>query len=603
MDGGPSGPLGASGGTGRHAGFRFLCPDGCAGSSPASRTGRPSRPFPGPEPDDAHDRTHDHLPRDAAEHEGPMAPRRTLRPAAVLALAAGLLALSACSADGRAPDPEASRSMPEATFVFANAAAAPTLDPATTSTVETSRIAAQLLEGLVRADPSTGEPVPALATSWERSADGRSYTFELREDVRFHDGTALDAAAVCANFERWASHAADGARSSFATVFRTAIGGSLYEACTVESDSSVELSLTSARTPVLRALTQPAFGIASPAALAAGTQDSHPVGTGPFRFESGDGTRLVLGANPDYWGELGDIGTLEFRTVAEPELRYVALRLGQVDGYDQVGLDSFAPLAREGVQVFQRDPYSVSYLGINQNVAPLGDPDVRAAIASAVDRGAIVREHYPDGTRVADQFLPARFAMDGTDLQVPAYNPQRAKELLEASPYDGEPLRFYYPRSTSRTYMQEPEKIYADIAAQLVRAGFVVEPVPVDWSDGYVQQVQDPGGDHALHLLGWNGGYRDPDYFMGALFGAPGGEFGIDDPSLFGAVDRAAALPDGEERSRAYASINDRLSRVLPAVPLAHPISAVAVGGSVTSFPLTSTGYEDFNQVRLAPAP
>ncbi|MEX5236713.1 ABC transporter substrate-binding protein [Kocuria arenosa] len=532
-----------------------------------------------------------------------MAPRRTPRTAAALALVAGLLA--GCAPAGEGPDaPTASRSVPSAEFVFANAAAAPTLDPATVNILETSRIGAQMLEGLVSADPSTGEAVPALARSWERSPDGLTYTFDLRRDVRFHDGTALDAAAVCANFERWEALAADGARTPFATVLRTGAPGvdPLYAGCAAASDSSVVLSLTAPHTPLLRALTQPAFGIASPTALAAGTHETHPVGTGPFRYESGDGTHVVLSANSDYWGELGDIGRLEFRTIAEPELRYVALRLGQVDGYDQVGLDSFAPLAREGVQVLQRDPYSVSYLGINQDVAPLDDPDVRAAIAAAVDRGAIVREHYPDGTRVADQFLPARFAMDGTDLRVPSYDPQRAQELLEASSYAGEPLRFYYPRSTSRTYMQEPEKIYADIAAQLVRAGFVIEPVPVDWSDGYVEQVQDPEGDHALHLLGLNGGYRDPDYFTAALFGAPRGEFGLDAGSLFGAVNRAAALPDGEDRSSAYASINNRVSRLLPAVPLAHPISAVAVGDSVTSFPLSSTGNEVFNRVDLGAA-
>ncbi|MFI7578792.1 ABC transporter substrate-binding protein [Kocuria kalidii] len=531
-----------------------------------------------------------------------MAPRRIPRTAVSLALAAGLVTLGACSPAGDdSPRGATGRPVPEATFVFANAAAAPTLDPAAVNILETSRIGAQVLEGLVSADPSTGAPAPALATSWERSGDGLTYTFDLREGVRFHDGTELDAAAVCANFERWESLAADGTRTPFATVFRTGTprADPLYAGCTVESDSSVALSLTAEHTPLLRALTQPSFGIASPTALAAGTHERHPVGTGPFRYASGDGTNVVLDANPDYWGELGDIGTLEFRTIAEPELRYVALRLGQVDGYDQVGLDSFAPLAREGVQVLQRDPYSVSYLGINQDVAPLDDPDVRAAIAAAVDRGAIVREHYPDGTRVANQFLPARFAMDGTDLQVPSYDPQRAQELLAASSYDGEPLRFYYPRNTSRTYMQEPAKIYADIAAQLVRAGFVIEPVPIDWSDGYVAQVLEPGGDHALHLLGFNGGYRDPDYFMAALFGGPDDEFGVDAAALTGAVNRAAALPDGEDRSSAYASINDRVSRLLPAVPLAHPISAVAVDGSVTSFPLSSTGHEEFNRVRL----
>lgn len=529
-----------------------------------------------------------------------MAPRRTPRTAAALALVAAGLGLTACSAQG---EDASARTMPDRTFVFANAAAAPTLDPAAVSTLETSRIATQVLQGLVSADPSTGEAVPSLATSWERSEDGLSYTFDLRRDVRFHDGTALDAGAVCANFDRWESLAAGSPTVPFATVFRTGVPGTepLYEDCTAQSPSSVVLTLTSEHTPLLRALTQPAFGIASPAALTAGTQGTHPVGTGPFRYSSGDGTHVVLTANPDYWGELGHIGTLEFRAIPEPELRYVALRLGQVDAYDQVGLDSFAPLARQGVQVLQRDPYSVSYLGINQDVPPLDDPQVRTAIASAVDRGAIVREHYPDGTRVANQFLPARFAMDGTDPRIPSYDPQRARALLETSVYDGEPLRFYYPRNTSRAYMQEPEKVYADIAAQLVRAGFVVEPVPVDWSDGYVEKVQDPEGDHALHLLGWNGGYRDPDYFMAPLFGSPNGEFGVDDTSLFGMVNAAAALPDGEKRSSAYARVNNRIARALPAVPLAHPVSAVAVAGSVASFPLTSTGFEEFNRVRLNP--
>ncbi|MFI7482962.1 ABC transporter substrate-binding protein [Kocuria sp. M1R5S2] len=533
-----------------------------------------------------------------------MAPRRIPRTAAALALTAALLGLAACAPEGGdGPGDDPTREMPTRDFVFANAAAAPTLDPAEVSTLETSRISTQILQGLVSADPSTGAPVPSLATSWKRSEDGRSYTFELRRGVTFHDGTPLDAAAVCANFARWAAMAAEDGRTPFEIVLRTGAPGAdpLYEDCTARTPSSVVLTLTAEYIPLLRALTHPAFGMGSPAALAAGTQRTHPVGTGPFRYVSGDGTHVVLEANPDYWGALGDIGTLEFRTIAEPELRYVALHLGEVDAYDQVGLDSFAPLAREGVQVLQRDPYSVSYLGINQAVAPLDDPQVRAAIASAVDRGAIVREHYPDGTRVANQFLPARFAMDGSDLRVPSYNPQRAQELLEESSYDGEPLRFYYPRNTSRTYMQEPEKIYADIAAQLVRAGFVIDPVPVDWSDGYLERVQDPGADHALHLLGVGGGYRDPDYFMASLFGSPHGEFGLQDTTLFSAVGRAAALSDDEERSSAYASINDRVSRLLPAVPLAHPISAVAVGGSVASFPLTSTGFEEFNRVRLTP--
>ena len=101
-----------------------------------------------------------------------------------------------------------------------------------------------MLEGLVSADPSTGEAVPALASSWRRSEDGLTYTFDLRENVRFHDGTDLDAAAVCANFERWEALSADGARTPFAVVFRTAAPGtdSLYAGCAATSATPTAFS-------------------------------------------------------------------------------------------------------------------------------------------------------------------------------------------------------------------------------------------------------------------------------------------------------------------------------------------------------------------------
>ena len=74
--------------------------------------------------------------------------------------------------------------------------------------------------------------------------------------------------------------------------------------------------------------------------------------------------------------------------------------------------------------------------------------------------------------------------------------------------------------------------------------------MPVDWSDGYLQKVTSPG-DHALHLLGWNGSYADPDNFVGPLFGEKTGEFGYQDPQVFSKIARARGLPDGKERDRA----------------------------------------------------
>ena len=518
------------------------------------------------------------------------------------------LAASGCGA--RASSSRSGTTVPGASFVFAGPAAPASLDPSVNDSLETSRISSQILEGLVTADPSTGEPAPGLAESWEFEDGATSAVFHLRKGVGFHDGSALDAHAVCANFEKWRAQAeADtpwASRTPFATVFRhgrsSSFASSSYGGCEANGEHTVRLSLRHRYSPLLQALTQPSFGIAAPQSIRSGTEGERPVGTGPFRFASADAGAVRLDVNPDYWGGLGDIGSLEFRAIADPAVRYAALVSGQVDAYDQVGLPAFAPLARSGTQVLYRDPYSVSYVGLNQRVPVLRDPDVRRAVAAALDRGAIAREHFPNGTKVADQFVPARFNVDGANLEVPSFDPQRAKELLAGSAYRGESLKFYYPRNTTRIYLQQPERVFADLAAQLTRVGFTVEPVPVDWHDDYVGKVTDPESDHALSLLGWSGTFRDPDNFLGPLFASPQPQFGFHDAGLVTAINRAAAMAGGESRSRAYRGLNERISRLLPAIPLAHPVSAVAVSDRVTSFPLTSTGYERFNDVHLRPA-
>lgn len=529
--------------------------------------------------------------------------RRTLFAAAGLGLG---LSISGCG--DRSTRSGASAPPPQASFVLAHAAAPTGLDPSRRTSQETSRVSTQVLEGLVAADRSTGEPSPALAESWVVADDRRSVTFTLREDVTFHDGTEFDAAAVKANFDKWQAQAespeAWARQCAFATTFRHGSPdprvSTCYAGVDVADERTVVLRLTRPYTPLLSALTQPAFAMSSPESIRAGTEDQHLVGTGPFRLDSATPESVKLLAHEDYWGELGSVGTLELRVVPDPEVRCAALLTGEVDAYDLVGLDDFAPLAREGIQVLYRDPYAVSYLGLNQRVRAFQDLDVRRAVAAAIDRGSLAKSLYPNGTNVADQFVPARFNVNGDNLQIPGYDPQHAKDLLKKSSYRGERLRFLYPRHTSRIYLQEPERVYAQISAQLTRVGFRLQPVPMDWDEGYLDAVSAPDGDHAFSLLGWSGSFRDPDSFMGPLLSAPQARLGFDDAGLMTAVNRAAGMPQGDSRTSAYKTLNDRVSEEMPAVPLSHPASAVAVSSRVVNYPLTSTGFERFNDLELA---
>ncbi|MHA7281849.1 ABC transporter substrate-binding protein [Arthrobacter sp. TMS2-4] len=532
--------------------------------------------------------------------------------------------LASCTAGTPQPQPAASTAPPvadPATFTFGTAANPRTLDPALANDTESFRVSQQILQGLVGVDPLTSEPTPLLAESWDESEDGRSYEFTLREDVVFQDGEPFDADAVCANFDRWytlpESARAATSRLPFENVFKGYSDTpelSLYEDCTATSEHTVDLQLTSRITGLIPALAMPAFGMSSPVALEAGAADDltetrdgapisrygqAPVGTGPFRLVSWDEGNAELAFFDGYWGERGDVERVEFTTIANPDSRARALASGRIDGYDFVSVDSAVDLARNGLQFLQRDPYSVLYLGMNQDFPGVDDPLFREAVAHAIDKGALIDGRFLNGTKQARQFIPEKLGVSNETVEDYGYDVDLAKDLLERSGYDGRELPFYYPRNVSRPYLPSPEKAYAELSRQLTEAGFNIKPVPVDWNDGYVEAVQQ-SGDRAFHLLGWSGSYQDPDNFVGALFGMYSEEFAHEDPQLFSKIDRARGLPAGEDRTAAYADISSQVSDRIPAVPLAFPISALAMSARVTTYPVSPVMNEVFNRVDLA---
>lgn len=306
-------------------------------------------------------------------------------------------------------------------------------------------------------------------------------------------------------------------------------------------------------------------------------------------------------ANPNYWGDKGEIATLNFKTFEQPETRLAALEDGSIDGFDPVTPSNFDKLIKGGKQVLQRDPFSVMYLGINQKVPVLAEQKVREAIAAAIDKATLASKYFIAGTATTAQFIPPKLSGFNNAVEGIPYDPQKAKDLLAASNYKGEELKFYYPTNAARTYLPSPEKVYAQIATELTAAGFNIKPVPVPWNDGYLNAVTSDT-DHALSLLGWNGSYADPDNFVGPLFGSPTDELGMDDPQLVSKITRARGLPNGPERTAAYEAISKQLAATVPAVPIAFPISAIALSDKVASYPLSPVLNEVFNHVKLTPA-
>ena len=132
------------------------------------------------------------------------------------------------------------------------------------------------------------------------------------------------------------------------------------------------------------------------------------MGTGPSASLSWDEGSVTLVTNSAYWGDRGQIATINFMAYDHPQTRLQALLDGKIDGYDAVTVGNFDQLVKRGKQIVQRDPFSVMYVGINQAVpASWQNLKVRQAIEMAIDKETLIRRFFIDNTAKATQFVPA----------------------------------------------------------------------------------------------------------------------------------------------------------------------------------------------------
>jgi peptide/nickel transport system substrate-binding protein len=178
----------------------------------------------------------------------------TRKAAPVVALATTLaLTLAACAQSDRTSNSSSSSGGDVKDTITFGAAGAPELfDPFYATDGETFRVTRQMMEGLVGIKPGTADIEPELATKWEASADGKEWTFTLREGVKFWDGEAFNAAAVCYNMERMSDQnevAAGGPAGYWADVmggFKKDGADALYQGCTAKDDMTAVIKISRA---------------------------------------------------------------------------------------------------------------------------------------------------------------------------------------------------------------------------------------------------------------------------------------------------------------------------------------------------------------------
>ncbi|HUH53596.1 MAG TPA: ABC transporter substrate-binding protein [Microbacteriaceae bacterium] len=512
----------------------------------------------------------------------------------------------------------------DSTFIFAASSDPASLDPAFAQDGESFRVSRNIFEGLIGVQPGTADPAPLLAESWESSEDGMSHTFQLKEDVKFHDGTDFNADAVCANFERWYNWEGLVTSPTFAyyygklfNAFADDPENAVYKSCSVNGDAEVTVELNKPFAGFIASLSLPAFAMQSPTALAeydadnvGGTEESptmpeyatsHPTGTGPFEFvEWAPGEQVVLTAFNDYWGEQGQVQDIIFRVIDDPTARRQALESGSIDGYDLVGPADTQALADAGYHMESRPPFTILYLAFNQQVEELQDMKVREAISHAIDKDALINQVLPEGTQKATQFMPPVVNGYNEGVTTYEYDVDKAKQLLEEAGFDeSNPLTldFNYPVNVSRPYMPAPEQIFTVLASQLEEAGIKVNPITNEWVD-YINLTTGTDN-HGIHLLGWTGDYNDSDNFVGVFFGQESLEWGFNNSDLFSKLQTARGVASLDEQTDLYKEINADVADFIPGVPLAHPAPTLAFSDRVDSYPASPVNDEVYNEIVL----
>ena len=543
---------------------------------------------------------------------------------AVVVTAVAALAATGCAKSDR---DENSSGKTGGTFVFAGAGDPKNFDPIFNDDGESFRPARQMYDTLIQHKPGTAELQGALAESWDSDPAGKVWTFKLRTGVKFHDGTAFNAAAVCFNFDRWFNMKGAAAQSQmiyygdvfggFAKNEGDATGKPVYNKCEAKDDTTAVVTMNEYKGAFPGAFALTSFSISSPDALKKYSADkvtqqgdsfeyndyanAHPTGTGPFKFGGWDkaNSSITLVRNDDYWGEKVKLDKVVIKVIKDESARKQELRAGTVDGIDFPAPPDATALAGEGYNVLVRPAFNVLYLGINQKNNPaLKDVRVRQAIEYAINRQQLVQTKAPKGAEVASQFMPKTVLGFADDVQQYGYDPAKAKQLLADAGASNLTLNFYYPPDVSRPYMPNPQEIFSVISNDLQAIGIKVNGVPRPWNGGYKDDVQ-KSGKHDLHIIGWTGDYNDPGNFVGTFFGRAKAEFGDEAlTGMFAQIAAADAEPNLDKKKALWQQVNrDIATKYVPAVPLWHSPPSIVVSKNIKGLVASPLTDERFNTV------
>jgi peptide/nickel transport system substrate-binding protein len=380
---------------------------------------------------------------------------------------------------------------------YASSAIITTWDPIASFSTEAAYMA-NMYEQLVRVNPpgSAQQYSPLLAESWEKSADGLTWTFKLRKGVKFHDGEPLNAAAVKKSIEAAADHG--GASFIWLPLDKVEAVDDLTVKFTLKYAQPLELILGS----------EYAAYIVSPKALDAAAANKDywnagvDAGTGPYKLESYTADKeIVLAQNKDYWGgwKPGQYEKVLVQLVPEATTRQQMLEGGEVDLVTSVPMDSYATLATNPSYAVSYEPSLFNYTAFfNTLRKPLDNVKVRQALSYAIPYADIIKIGANGLGTQSHGTVPAGVFPYSADVKQYTTDIEKAKALLKEAGYEGGGFSLKLTYASANFIEETFAPLIKDAFKQI---GVDVTIQALDWTQQWALAKTDPANAQDMFLL------------------------------------------------------------------------------------------------------
>jgi oligopeptide transport system substrate-binding protein len=479
-----------------------------------------------------------------------------------------------------------------------------TLDPAISSEMSSHLYVMQIFNGLVKFDENL-EPTPDLAERWEISPDGKTYTFFLRKNARFHDGSPITARDIQYSWER-ACRPATGSQT--ASTYLNDIAGSAevmsgkaenISGVSVIDDYTLSVTVDAPRAYFLSKLAYPTAFVVDRKNVESGSGWwQKPNGSGPYMLTRWDQDSLIiLQPNPYYYGQKAAARVVFQLLDGVPMSLYETGKIDVVEIsklYIDRAADEMGPFFDQ-LHIFPE--FSLHYIGFNTAKAPFDDPLVRQAFSQAVDKDRIVGIIQKDMVSAAGGIIPPGMPGYNKDLKGLAYDPAHARELLAQSKYSSglPPITITVlgwggvdVEDYLGAVIQDWKKnLGVDVSIRLLE--------PAAFHYNLLQEADE------MYVLGWIADYPDPQNFLETLF-YTGTEYNagrFSSKEMDGLIDRAAIEQDNDKRMALYQQAEQVVVDQAAILPLWFNKSYILVNPRIKDYSIDPLGVPRLNLVTV----